>query len=350
MKNNLFTKVNIVGIGVYIPPFRISTEEIANAHNKNEAQISDSLGVSQKSVANFDEDSITMAVSAASEAIKNSGIKPSYIEACFMGSESHPYAVKPSSGIVGSWLSLNPNFYCADLEFACKAGTAGIQIVASMIEAGLIKNGLVIGSDKAQSKPADALEYTAASCAVAILLSSKKGIAKLNSTHTFTTDTPDFWRREGKYFPKHAGRFTGEPAYFKHIETSTSQFLTKLNKKISDFDHVIFHMPNAKFPQKAAKNLNVTHKQLKTGLTVKFIGNSYSASSLLGLARVLQNAKNNEEILLTSYGSGSGSDSFWFTKTKNPIQSQINSLEKKLKANIPLSYISYLKNMEILLT
>ena len=348
MKNHCFENVYISGLGVYIPPFRLSVTDIAQANHQDGNSIKTSLGITQKSVANIDEDPVTMAVSAAQIAINMSGISPTQINACFIGSESHPYAVKPSSTIVGQWLGLNPNLYTADLEFACKAGTAGLQIVAAMIESGLIEHGLVIGSDKAQSQPGDALEYTAASCAVALVLSRKQGLAKLNSTHSFTTNTPDFWRRAKKDFPCHAGRFTGEPAYFKHIKTCTAQFLQKINRSISAFDHVIFHMPNAKFPQKVAQGLKVTPAQLDLGLTVKFIGNSYSASSLLGLARVLLNSKKDQQILLTSYGSGAGSDSFWVTKTKSNLQKDINQLETQLKNNIPISYLDYLKNMEIL--
>jgi hydroxymethylglutaryl-CoA synthase len=343
-----FKNVYISGIGVYIPPFRIKADKIAKAHNQNGESISSSLGVLHKSVADKDEDSITMAITAAQKAIKNSKINPQDIKALFIGSESHPYAVKPSGTVVASWLNLSPNLYCADLEFACKAGTAGLQIVASMIESGMIENGLVIGTDKAQSKPADALEYTAASSAVAIVLSKKSGIAKLHTTHTYTTDTPDFWRREGQKYPKHAGRFTGEPAYFKHVLTTTQQLLELINKKVSDIDHFIFHMPNAKFPQKAAQNLQIPTEKIETGLTVKFIGNSYSSSSLLGLARVLAHSSKNQKIILTSYGSGSGSDSFFITKISIPDSSLIKDIEKQLTQEINLTYLKYLKNMGIL--
>ena len=342
------TNVNIAAIGVYIPPFRVTTQEIASTYQKNAAQISGSLGITQKSVADSDEDCLTMAVQASLQAFSNSNTDPQSIGAIFVGSESHPYAVKPTGTMVGEWLGINPDYFCADLQFACKAGTAGLQIVAAMIESGIINHGLVIGSDKAQSKPGDALEYSAASCAVAILLSRKPGIAKLNATNSYSSDTPDFWRRQTTHYPEHGGRFTGEPAYFKHVINGTQAFLDKYKHQISNFDHVVFHMPNGKFPKKAAKKLGVTRKQLQHGFTVNHIGNPYSSSSMLGLANTLANAKKGEEILTTSYGSGSGSDTFHITMAKSvPIDIK-KSIKKQLTANIPVSYVQYLQMMKII--
>lgn len=348
INKKIFNHVNIHSIGVYIPQLRITTASIAKTHNKDGESVTQALGLTQKSLGAHDEDALTMAVSAATQAITNSKFDKNKIGAIYVGSESHPYAVKPTSSMVGEWLGLKHDYFAADLEFACKAGTAGIQIIAGMIESGMIDAGLAIGSDKAQSQPGDALEYAASSCAVAFLLTKKKGVAKLNCTTSFTSDTPDFWRRQTEAHPQHAGRFTGEPAYFRHILGGTNQLLNTYNKKISNFDHIVFHMPNAKFPQKAAKILNVSKKQLETGLTVKQIGNPYSSSSMLGLARVLHQAKKNQEILTTSYGSGSGSDSFWFTQTKKMTTKFQQQLENQFNNTKEVDYLTYLKHMKIL--
>lgn len=340
--------VGIIGFGGYLPKFRIKVKEIAQAHGQEGEKISQSLGVLEKSVANFDEDTVTMATEAAKIALARTQIEPQKIGAVFIGSESHPYAVKPSSTVVAEALGIGPEYLTADLEFACKAAIAGFQIVAGFLESGLIDYGLVIGADKAQSKKDDALEYTAASGAAAFVLGRKKRefLAALEGFTSYTSDTPDFWRRSGQDYPSHAGRFTGEVAYFRHILQSTQTFLKNSQRKISQYQHVILHSPNQKFPLRAAQKLGVTKKQLKTGLIVDQIGNPYSATCPLSLCRVLEKAKPKQRILLTSYGSGAGSDTLSFKTTSRLTQKRNGpKIDDFIKEKETINYIEYLQKM-----
>ena len=307
--------VGIVGYGVYIPRFRITVEEIASVWGADAARIREGLNVDEKAVADFDEDTLTIAVEAARNALKYCGIDPMRIGAIYIGSESHPYAVNPTASKVSAAIMANPRLMAADYEFACKAGTAAMQTCLSLVKAGMVEYGLAVGADTAQGRPGDALEYTAASGGAAYIIGAKKVIAGIDHTLSFTSDTPDFWRRGGEDFPSHGARFTGEPAYFRHVTTCTKMLLTETKSKISDFDYVVFHMPNGKFPLKAAQILGVTKEQIMPGFVVKRIGNTYSGQSPLGLARVLDIAKPDDRILVTSYGSGAGSDSFDMTVT-----------------------------------
>ena len=266
------------------------------------------------------EHRVTMAFEAGRQALSQATMKPTEISACFVGSESHPYAVKPTSGMLVQALELDPFSHAADLEFACKAGTAAMQIVDCMIRAKQISYGLAIGTDTAQAKPGDALEYTAAAGAAALILGSsqsKDAIARIDHTLSFTTDTPDFWRGSSEKYPSHAGRFTGEPGYFAHVNQALQGILTVAKLKPKDIDHLILHMPNSKFPKKIAKEFGFEPSQLELGFIVPTIGNTYSACSLLGLCNVLQHAKKDDQVLLVSYGSGAGSDAFLMTMLKD---------------------------------
>lgn len=323
-------KVGIVGWGSYVPRFRIKIEEIARIWGRDALPILEGLGVDEKAIAGSDEDTITMSVEAGRTAILRAGIDPVKIAALFIGSESHPYAVNPSSTVVSEALGFSSAFgsnfqqktiFMGDLEFACKAGSAGMQICHAFVKSNEIEYGMAIGADTAQGKPGDALEYTAGSGAAAFIL-GKDPIAELEGTYSFGTDTSDFWRNEGKKYPNHGARFTGEPAYFKHVLNATKGLMEKLSLGTSDFDKVVFHTPNAKFPQRAAKLLGFDLPKLKDGLIVPKIGNTYSGASLLGLASVLDSATPGERILVTSYGSGSGSDSFSFVVTNKILQAQ----------------------------
>ena len=300
----------IVGYGVYIPSYRIKVEEIAKVWGDNAQAVSRGLVVNEKSVPAPDEDTATISVEAARNAMKRAKIDPQNIGAVYVGSESHPYAVKPTATIVAEAVEASPDLTAADLEFACKAGTAGMQICMGLVDSGNVEYGLAIGADTAQGAPSDALEYTASAGGAAYIIGSKNTVADFEDTYSFTTDTPDFYRREGKPYPRHGGRFTGEPAYFKHVLSGAKGMFDKMGTEASDYDHAVFHQPNGKFYIRAARKLGFNEEQYKTGLLTPNIGNTYSGATPLGLAAILDIAQPGDRIFAVSYGSGAGSDAF----------------------------------------
>ncbi len=344
--------MNTVGIesyGTYIPQYRVSLEDIARAWDKNGVEIQGSLGIKQKSVPGVDEDAVTIAIESGLQSLYGFAGNPSDIEALFVGSESHPYAVNPTSTIVGELLGVGNAYLAADLQFACKAATAGMQAIAGLVSSRHTRHGMVIGADTAQSKPHDALEYTSAAAGAAFILGSQDCLATLSDYTSYSSDTPDFWRRDGLRYPSHSGRFTGEPAYFAHVMGASTQLLAKTGKKPSDFTYCVFHMPNGKFPRDVAKRLGFTKEQLTPSLTVDAIGNPYSASSLMGLAAVLDIAKPGDSIFMASYGSGAGSDAFIWEVTEHiqPFRAnkkeQYKTVQEQLAQTTPIDYIGYLK-------
>ena len=297
--------------GAYIPRWRIKVEEIARVWNTNPEDYKRGLLIEEKSVPSLDEDTATMSVEATRNALRRAEkIKPQEIGALYVGSESHPYAVKPTATIVAEAVGITPSLTAVDMEFACKAATAGIQACMGLVKAGYVKYGIVIGADTAQSEPGDALEFTASAGGAAYIIGGDDLLAEIEDTYSFTQDVPDFWRREGARYPKHTGRFTGEPGYFEHIISCTRGLMRKMGTTPEEYDYVVFHEPNGKFPLKAAKILGFPKDKVLPGLVVSKIGNTYAGSSLLGLAAVLDMANVGDRILLTSYGSGAGSDSF----------------------------------------
>jgi hydroxymethylglutaryl-CoA synthase len=341
--------VGIITYGVYIPRYRIKVEEIARVWGANAADISGGLGVFEKSVPDMDEDTATIAVEAARNALCRRRIDPEKIGAVYVGSESHPYAVKPTACTVGEAIGATPNMTAADLEFACKAGTAGIQMCIGLVKSEMITYGLAIGSDVAQGAPSDALEYTAAAGGAAFLIGRENPIAVIHHTCSYTTDTPDFWRREGQDYPRHGGRFTGEPGYFKHTEGAARLLFEQVNKTAQDFEYAVFHQPNAKFPQKVAKTLGFKPEQIRPGLVVSRLGNTYSGASPIGLAATLDIAKPGDRIFVASFGSGAGSDAFDIEVTDTIDSEAFNrhaapSVEELLKNPIYLDYARYARH------
>jgi hydroxymethylglutaryl-CoA synthase len=341
--------VGIITYGVYIPRYRIKVEEIARVWGANAADISGGLGVFEKSVPDMDEDTATIAVEAARNALCRCRIDPEKIGAVYVGSESHPYAVKPTACTVGEAIGATPNMTAADFEFACKAGTAGIQTCMGLVKSEMITYGLAIGSDVAQGAPSDALEYTAAAGGAAFLIGRDNPIAVIHHTCSYTTDTPDFWRREGQDYPRHGGRFTGDPGYFKHTEGATRLLFEQVSKSARDFEYAVFHQPNAKFPQKVATTLGFKPEQIRPGLVVSRLGNTYSGASPIGLAATLDIAKPGDRIFVASFGSGAGSDAFDIEVTDTIDSEAFNrhaapSVEELLKNPIYLDYARYARH------
>ncbi len=299
--------VGIVGYGAYVPRFRLPAKEVARVWSDG----SGGLPIKEKAVAGLDEDTITMSIEAARNALARACIDRREIRAVWVGSESHPYAVKPSSTIVGEAIGATPNIQAADLEFACKAGSEAVVMGMGLVGSGMGRYVLAIGMDTAQGRPGDALEYTAASGGAAFIVGpAEESLAIYEATLSHVTDTPDFWRRAYAHYPSHGHRFTGEPAYFEHITSAGRKLMEEMGTKPGDYTYAVFHQPNTKFPQRAAEILGFTPEQIKTGLLVPVIGNTYAGSSLIGLTAVLDEARPGDRILMVSFGSGAGSDAF----------------------------------------
>jgi hydroxymethylglutaryl-CoA synthase len=342
--------VGIVTYGVYIPRYRIRVDEIARVWGANSDEITGGLGVIEKSVPDLDEDTATIAVEAARSAMARCRVDPGDIGAVYVGSESHPYAVKPTACTVGEAIRATPEMTAADYEFACKAGTAAIQTCMGLVKSGMIKYGMAIGSDVAQGAPGDALEYTAAAGGAAFLIGNENPIAEIHHTCSFTTDTPDFWRREGQNYPRHGGRFTGDPGYFRHVQGAARMLLEKMGTKAQDYDYCVFHQPNAKFPRRVAQILGFSAEQVKPGLVVPRLGNTYSGSSIIGLAATLDQAKPGDRIFVASFGSGAGSDAFDMEVTDAIGDRQVfdrgqaPTVEALLASPIYLDYAQYARH------
>ncbi len=332
-------KAAIRGYGAYVPYYRLPTTEIARVWRGGGSGPN-----VEKAVASMDEDTVTMALEASRMAVRMARCES--LGAIFVGTESKPYAVKPTSTIVAQALGQHHTL-AADLEFACKAGTEAIQVITGLVGSGMIDAGLAIGMDTAQGRPGDDLEYTAASGGAAYVIgrNDADAIAIIDCSTSFVSDTGDFWRRSHEKYPRHLSRFTGEPAYFYHIENSVRILFKETGHKPEDFKYAVFHQPNPRFPVEVASRLGFSMDQIKTGLLNPVIGNTYSGSSPIGLAAVLDEAEPGDKILLASFGSGAGSDAFCMevldgisrTRGVNP------SVKSMLKRGTRIDYSTYSK-------
>ncbi len=335
-------KIGIIGYGAYVPQYRLPGSEIAHIWTGGKG----GSPVKEKSVAGLDEDVITMSIEAARNALARAGIDPCELRAVWVGSESHPYAVKPSGTIVAEAIGASHNISAGDWEFACKAGSEAMTAAIALTGSGMGKYALAIGMDTAQGKPGDALEYTASSGGAAYIFGpAEEAMVELEAAYSYVSDTPDFWRRAEQKYPEHGQRFTGEPAYFTHVETAGQMMLSGLGRSAADYTYAVFHQPNPKFPMKAGQTLGFSAEQIKPGLLVPTIGNTYAGSSLIGLTAVLDIAKPGDRILMVSYGSGSGSDAYSFVVTERLLEGRdrARSTAEYIARRVEIDYGTYLR-------
>jgi len=330
-------EVGIIGYGAYVPRYRLPAAEVDRVWMDGQG----GTPIREKAVAGLDEDVVTMSIEAARNALARAGdIDPALIRAVWVGSESHPYAVKPTSTIVAEAIGATPHTQAGDWEFACKAGTEALQATIGFVGSGMARYGLAIGMDTAQARPGDALEYTAGSGGAAYLVGpAEEALAAIEGSFSYVTDTPDFWRRAYQHYPSHGARFTGEPAYFKHTTAAARGLMSALGTEPGDYAYAVFHQPNLKFPRDVAQILGFTREQIDPGLLVGVIGNTYAGSSLVGFSAVLDVASVDDRILLVSFGSGAGSDAFAFRVTKTLPQ-------RRFLAPTTLGYISRHKEID----
>ncbi len=327
----------IVGYGVYTSKFRIKEGDI------------------ERSVPFIDEDSITAAVESGKLALIHAGIDSSHVGKVYVGSESNPYAVKPIASKVAQVLKLGEEdedvqgVDAVDTEFACKAATSMFKDATSLVSypKSNIEYAMVIGADNSQAAPRDCpggeLDLFVGYGAAAFIFGKHDVIAQIEGWYSCTSDTPDFWRRDGEQHPMHGGRFTGDPAYFKHVRKSAKKLMERLNLKTSDISYFVAHQPNVQFPVRIAKELGFKEEQYMPMLQVVKFGNTYSGASPVGLAAVLDVAKPDNRILVASYGSGAGSDAYSLIVTSQILDKrQRQRLTVKYQAENPfLEYVDY---------
>jgi hydroxymethylglutaryl-CoA synthase len=215
-----------------------------------------------------------------------------------------------------------------------------------LVGSGMGHYAMAIGMDTAQGKPGDALEYTAGAGGGAYIIGpAEESLAIINSSYSYVTDTPDFWRREYQKYPEHGMRFTGEPAYFKHITEAATHMMEASGTTARDYKWAVFHQPNTKFPQRVAGQLGFSAEQIEPGLLVHTIGNTYAGAAMIGLTAILDIAQPGDRILCVSFGSGAGSDAFDITVTdKAPLRAGLAAkTQDYVKRRTEIDYATYVR-------
>lgn len=323
--------VGIKEIAVHLPYYRLTKEAIGSAWGAKG-------GTGERRVANFDEDSITMAIEAGFKCLKQNG--RDHIKGLYFASTTAPYWEKQCSGICAGVLDLPPDIRTSDFGGSTRSGTNAILSAVDAVKGGL-GDVLVLTADCRPALPRSNLESLFGDAGAAILLGDSDVICDFRDSYSIWDDITDVWRMDKDDFVKTwEDRFVVQMGYEKNLERSVKTILERNNLKAEDIDKVVFYGPDSRSHKRMIRRLGFKPEQVQDSLLDK-IGNTGSPQVLIMLAAALSDAKPGHKIIWANFGSGS--DAFLLEVTAE-IEKRDISLTNVLPLDVgeELSYQKYL--------
>ena len=306
--------VGITSYGAYIPKYRLGHDVIAQAWGRRG-------GKDEKSVANYDEDSITMAVEAAADCL-GPGARDG-VGSLYFASTTSPYREKQCASIVAAALDLPNTLTTMDFANSLRAGSNALKAALDSVKSGSAGAALVAAADCRLGYPQTAQEQGFGDAAAAVTVGDAKVIAELEHSFTVSDDITDVWRKEDDEFVRSwEDRWALAYGYDKNIQAAVRGLLIKAGLKQTDFARVVMYAPDARSHEAASKALGFDKAQLGDTLLGK-VGNSGAAHALLMLVAALEQSNPGDRILFASYGDGADAFSFKVTddiaKARKPL-------------------------------
>jgi len=343
-------KIGITGYGVAIPRRRLAVDEIVDLWKNLEMNVvKEKWGMSERTVLAQDEDSTTLAVAAAKEAIGRCGVS-SGIQALYYGTCTDPYDSRPSSTVVLEALDLPYTTKCADIQFSTKSGTAAMIESYAMVKAGLAGQALAIGTDTIDrhTAPGDLLESCAGAGAGAVVIGTENVAATIDGVETYSTDISDGFRVEGERYIR-SGLLIRQDKYdvgiLPHTEAAAKNLMDRLGTKPADYKYAVLQQNTPAIARMDAQALGFTEEQTAPAMYCGLTGDTGSSSPFIGLAKVLEKAQPGDRIFLVSYGFGAGSDAIALTVTENigAMRKSGKTVEAHIDNKVMLDYKTAMK-------
>jgi len=300
--------IGITSYGAYIPRYRMSRKTITSAIGWF-----NSVGVpGEKAIANYDEDSVTMAVAAGLDCLN--GLSRDVLEGLHLATVTPPYKERQAAGIVAAALDLGPDIRTIDFTDSTKAGTAALLTGCDAVKAGAAKSIIVCASDCRVGKPGGFEEANYGDGAAAFLLGDSGVIATLEGSYSVSYDFMDRWKAEDDRFVHTSeDRWIRDEGYTKFIPEAISGLLKKYGLSVSDFAKVIYPCLYPREHTAIGRSLKLDPSQMQQEI-LSTVGDTGTAHPLMMLVAALEEAKPGDKILVASYGYGS--DALFFEVTE----------------------------------
>ena len=254
-------------------------------------------------MANFDEDSVSMAVAAAIDCLN--GREREEIDGLLFATTTPPYAEKQCASIIATALDLRRDIFTADITDVLRAGTTALKSALDSVAAGSAKNVLVVASDNRQGAPKGEAERNSGDGAVAFIISEDAVIAEQAGSYTITENMMDTWRSAGDQFVRSwEDRFAIEEGLERIMGEAVSGFIEKEGVSVKDVTKLALYSPDARRHGQLARHLGFQPEQVQDPLFGR-MGNTGAAFPLMLLARALEDGSPGQLLLTVAYGDGS---------------------------------------------
>jgi 3-hydroxy-3-methylglutaryl CoA synthase len=286
----------ITAYGAYIPLHRLSRGEIARAWGSRAAP-------GERAVASYDEDSLTMAVAAARDCLRDAD--RATVGAVYCASTTAPYKEKQSAAAIASVLDLPPDTATADFGGSLRCGTNALKAALDAVAAGSARSVLVCAADMRLGYPAGAGEMDFGDGAVALLVGAGETLAEVTHFDSRYWEIQDTWRSDQDAFVRTTeDRFSMDEGYADVLVRSVAAALEKYGLAVSDVAHFAFNAPNVRQVKGIAKKLRFDEQTQVNDALHASVGDTGCAASLLSLVAALERSRGGETILLACYGNG----------------------------------------------
>ncbi len=290
--------VGITSFGAYVPRLRLARENIAKAHAWAMPNLR-GLGKGERSMCNWDEDSITMAVEAARDCLTERD--RAAVDGIYFASTTLPFLDRQNAGVIGAAVNLEAGLSSLDIAGSQRAGTSALITALKATGDG---ESLVVASDARKAKPASTDEMHFGHGAAALGVGSEGVIAKCLGAHTVTVDFVDHYRGEGEDFDYGwEERWIREEGYLKIVPQAVKGLMDKVGGSGDDITHFVMPCTMRGIPQRVAKMFGIADDAVVDNMAAT-VGDTGAAHALLMLVSALENAKAGDKILVVNFGQG----------------------------------------------
>ncbi|MEE8310792.1 MAG: OB-fold domain-containing protein [Candidatus Binatia bacterium] len=286
--------IGISSYGVHIPRGRLPLAAIMRGHAKD--------GGPERSVAGFDEDSVTMAVAAAADCLE--GFERDPVDAVFFASTTSPYGEKQAAAIVAKALDLRRDVLSVDFGGSLRAGTSALRSALDAVAAGSARSVLVVAADCRMAAPRSAAERNLGDGAVAFLVGHEAPVAVVEHRHSIADEMLDVWRPDGERFLQTwEERFIVQHGYRENVLECAGELLRRAGTEAGELTRAALYGPDARSHAAVARGLGLKPKQVEDPLFGR-LGNCGAAFAPMLLVAALDAVEPASLVLLAAYGDG----------------------------------------------